>query len=733
MNSLLSQKDTIPIPLREMFYTINVISEKKYKGAGVQSVGALLFLRLLCPSLVTPVEFGICKDRPKKNAIRTLILITKILQNVANRVYDNQKEEYMKHVREFTQNLGPKTEEFLLEISKEPAGYSENNESKSIDLILALDSISQFIISAKEKSLKTNDEKAKKFYLEILATCENILKEKEQNHNRLKTSKGSGASFFSKLMGIGEKRDSLILKDHSSPKNEKKEEKKEDKKKEEIKENVQENILKEEISKLKENNKKQIIEIATLKENMGIQKDDYEKQIAHINLEVTNLKEKETNLRNELNENKSSQEKKESELISQNQKNEESILVLEKKLKDQQEHYEKVIKQKEEDYKNKENEVLNQMKEQSTHYDKQIEEHLSSITKLKLNLRETEQLKEKLSLNELGEKEFTKKINEFTLEKNKILNEKENLNLQFTELQRKFDLLSEELKRKEKRFENERKVLNEENSELKTKVSQLKEELLKKEEQEKDRDLNRLQIKKEMKKIKEDSDKTISELTDKLRKKNEEFEHLKIEVEEKSKLVTELQSKNKKLSTEKLELEEREKELKEKLEKLEELEKGTEDDKLAKEKYKNLKAEYLYLLEDYELMEGKLEQSKQQKNQLKNKLSEEREALNEKLDEELRNVRRLERELKKSQQSEIILQNKLQFYENKIRDLEEKKKNNDSDETIKKLEARVIKLKETQKKLQDELDLMDKREEELIKKYKKREEKLLSEIESLKK
>lgn len=49
-------------------------------------VGVFIFLRLICPAIVNPRDFGLCDETPSETAARTLVLIAKCLQNLANLV-----------------------------------------------------------------------------------------------------------------------------------------------------------------------------------------------------------------------------------------------------------------------------------------------------------------------------------------------------------------------------------------------------------------------------------------------------------------------------------------------------------------------------------------------------------------------------------------------------------------------------------------------------------------------
>ncbi len=83
-------------------------------------VGGFLFLRYLCPALVTPEGYGLKGEQQScqfnvtvtlnGKTRRTLILISKVIQNLANGVeFEGQKEPYMMPlntiVLQYTENM----------------------------------------------------------------------------------------------------------------------------------------------------------------------------------------------------------------------------------------------------------------------------------------------------------------------------------------------------------------------------------------------------------------------------------------------------------------------------------------------------------------------------------------------------------------------------------------------------------------------------------------------------
>eukprot|EP01104_Vermistella_antarctica_P014857 TRINITY_DN4749_c0_g2_i1.p1 TRINITY_DN4749_c0_g2~~TRINITY_DN4749_c0_g2_i1.p1 ORF type:complete len:924 (-),score=223.20 TRINITY_DN4749_c0_g2_i1:464-3235(-) len=95
LDSLLAKADLIPPSFREIFAHSVREAGGKFPEMRQLVVGGFLFLRFICPSLVTPERYGLWPEAPGKNARRGLILVSKLLQNLANGVeFDGAKEEY---------------------------------------------------------------------------------------------------------------------------------------------------------------------------------------------------------------------------------------------------------------------------------------------------------------------------------------------------------------------------------------------------------------------------------------------------------------------------------------------------------------------------------------------------------------------------------------------------------------------------------------------------------------
>jgi hypothetical protein len=98
---ILDAPNEVPYEIRESNYilsqSVSQVFAKENKGNAVvhTAVGGAMFLRFICPALTSPHLNGLLKNAPKRKAHRTLMIVTKILQNLANGVEFGKKEDFM--------------------------------------------------------------------------------------------------------------------------------------------------------------------------------------------------------------------------------------------------------------------------------------------------------------------------------------------------------------------------------------------------------------------------------------------------------------------------------------------------------------------------------------------------------------------------------------------------------------------------------------------------------------
>ncbi|KAK9465015.1 hypothetical protein V1512DRAFT_287872 [Lipomyces arxii] len=110
-----------PPSLRRIFHNIRLQIENRFgeflMAASYSGVSGFIFLRFFCPAVLNPKLFGILQDHPPATAQRTLILIAKGLQGLANRTHFGYKESWMEPMNEFLNQHVHEVKDFIVEVS----------------------------------------------------------------------------------------------------------------------------------------------------------------------------------------------------------------------------------------------------------------------------------------------------------------------------------------------------------------------------------------------------------------------------------------------------------------------------------------------------------------------------------------------------------------------------------------------------------------------------------------
>ena len=89
----------------------------RFPEAKYTAVGAFIFLRFFCPAIVAPDAEGIVASIPSKEMRRGLLLIAKVVQNLANNVLFGAKEPYMFPLNDFLTSNIIRVTTFLRDVS----------------------------------------------------------------------------------------------------------------------------------------------------------------------------------------------------------------------------------------------------------------------------------------------------------------------------------------------------------------------------------------------------------------------------------------------------------------------------------------------------------------------------------------------------------------------------------------------------------------------------------------
>ncbi|KAI9498079.1 hypothetical protein BDB00DRAFT_801050, partial [Zychaea mexicana] len=107
-----------PRTIRQLCHCIAVCAESRFSGATNKAVGAFIFLRFLCPAIVSP-ESTHFRGKISPALYRGLLIAGKVAQNLANNVLFGDKEEYMLPLNDLLTHNIYRVTRFLRDISKE--------------------------------------------------------------------------------------------------------------------------------------------------------------------------------------------------------------------------------------------------------------------------------------------------------------------------------------------------------------------------------------------------------------------------------------------------------------------------------------------------------------------------------------------------------------------------------------------------------------------------------------
>ncbi|XP_044729719.1 ras GTPase-activating protein raskol [Chrysoperla carnea] len=133
-SKILQSHTNFPYELRECFALFR--ERLKYLDKGDISdnlISASIFLRFLCPAILSPSLFNITHEYPNEKASRNLTLIAKTLQTLANFTRFQGKENFMEFMNDFLEREAKDMKEFLKNISTRLQTSPEHNSAPTYE------------------------------------------------------------------------------------------------------------------------------------------------------------------------------------------------------------------------------------------------------------------------------------------------------------------------------------------------------------------------------------------------------------------------------------------------------------------------------------------------------------------------------------------------------------------------------------------------------------------------
>uniref|UniRef100_A0A8C7TX24 Ras GTPase-activating protein 1 n=1 Tax=Oncorhynchus mykiss TaxID=8022 RepID=A0A8C7TX24_ONCMY len=181
--------EILPPTLRYIYGCLQKSVQQKWPNTTMRTrvVSGFVFLRLICPAILNPRMFNIITDPPSATAGRTLTLVAKSVQNLANLVEFGAKEPYMEGVNPFIKNNKHRMIMFLDELGNVP-DLPEATEHFRTDLSRDLAALHEICVSHSDDLRTLSNERGAQQVCKVLMSH---LKTQQCNNHYQSSTKNS--------------------------------------------------------------------------------------------------------------------------------------------------------------------------------------------------------------------------------------------------------------------------------------------------------------------------------------------------------------------------------------------------------------------------------------------------------------------------------------------------------------------------------------------------------------
>jgi len=147
LDTIFDNISTLPLVFRRICAQLHEIVSSSFpaRGASHLVLRSFLFVKFICPALVSPYAFGLMDTPPSPTTGRTLVLLSKIIAAIVTSTRFGHREPYMAPLNEFIQQQASSEDlqiflEAILNVDGAPCPPSRRNKRATLEYALSLPS-----------------------------------------------------------------------------------------------------------------------------------------------------------------------------------------------------------------------------------------------------------------------------------------------------------------------------------------------------------------------------------------------------------------------------------------------------------------------------------------------------------------------------------------------------------------------------------------------------------------